>query len=73
MGPMRGIEAAASLTGMTRFMAECLRSRLLDETVRDTLAWYETRPAERNAQLRSGLSPELEAELLAAWHARKPA
>jgi 2'-hydroxyisoflavone reductase len=41
--------------------------------VRDTLAWHATRPAERQAQLRSGLPPEREAALLAAWHARKPA
>lgn len=68
--PVRGAEAGASLTGIRRSLAEGLRSRLLDETVRDTLAWHETRPAERRAALRSGLSREREAELLAAWHAR---
>jgi 2'-hydroxyisoflavone reductase len=71
--PVRGAEAGASLTGIQRSLAEGLRSRPLDEIVRDTLAWHETRPAERKAALRSGLSPEREAELLAAWHARKPA
>jgi len=46
----------------------------MDDTVRDTLAWHAPRPAERQAQLRSGLSPELENRLLAAaWSARKPA
>ena len=69
--PVRGEEAGASLTGIKRSLAEGLRSRPLDEIVRDTLAWHETRPAERKAALRSGLSPEREAELLAAWHARK--
>jgi len=69
--PMRGEEAGASLTGITRSFAEGLRSRPLDETVRDTLAWHATRPAERQAQLRSGLSPEREAQLLAAWHGRE--
>ncbi len=68
---MRGVEAGASLTGITRSVAEGLTSRSLDDTVRDTLAWHATRPAERQAQLRSGLSLELEARLLAAWHARK--
>jgi 2'-hydroxyisoflavone reductase len=38
---------------------------------RDTLAWHETRPAERKAALRSGFTPEQEAEILAAWRARK--
>lgn len=71
--PVRGQEAGASLTGIKRSLAEGLRARPLDETVRDTLAWHETRPAERKAALRSGLSPEREAELLAAWHARTPA
>ena len=69
--PMHGAEAGGSLTAMTRSVAEGLRSRPLDETIRDTLAWHATRPADRQAQLRSGLSPELEARLLAAWHARK--
>ena len=70
-GPMRGEEAGGSLTGISRSVAEGLRSRSLDETVRDTLAWHATRPAERQAQLRSGLSAEREAALLAAWHTRK--
>jgi 2'-hydroxyisoflavone reductase len=72
-GPMCRVKAGASLTDMTRSVAEGLRSRPLDETVPETLAWHETRRAERRAQLRSGLSPERGAELLAAWHARKPA
>ena len=72
-GPMRGKEAGASLTGISRSIAEGLRSRPLDQTVRDTLAWHASRPAERQAQLRSGLSPEREAQLLAAWRARKAA
>jgi hypothetical protein len=45
----------------------------MDDTVRDTLAWHAPRPAERQAQLRSGLAPEREIQLLAAWNARKPA
>lgn len=69
-GPMRGEEAGASLTGMSASTREGLGSRPLEETVRDTLAWNETRTAERKAALRSGLSPERESELLAAWHAR---
>jgi 2'-hydroxyisoflavone reductase len=69
--PMKGAEAGASLTGMKASADEGLKARPLEETVRDTLAWHETRPAERKAQLRAGLTPEKEAEILAAWRARK--
>jgi 2'-hydroxyisoflavone reductase len=68
-GPMRGEEAGGSLTGMQASADQGLKARPLEETVRDTLAWHETRPAERKAALRSGLTPEKEAELLAAWRA----
>jgi 2'-hydroxyisoflavone reductase len=40
------------------------------ETIRDLLAWWETLPAERTAQLRAGLGAAKEAEVLAAWKAR---
>ncbi len=69
-GPMRGEEAGGSLTGIAASLKEGLHSRPLEAIVRDTLAWHETRPAERKAALRSGLTPEREAELLAAWRAR---
>jgi len=69
-GPMRGEEAGGSLTGIAASLKEGLQSRPLEEIVRDTLAWHETRSAERKAALRSGLTPEREAELLAAWRAR---
>jgi 2'-hydroxyisoflavone reductase len=69
-GPMRGEEAGGSLTGIEASIKEGLKSRPLDEIVRDTLAWHETRPAERKAELRSGLTAAREAELLAAWRAR---
>ncbi len=72
-GPMRGVEAGASLTGISHSLAQGLKSRPLEEIVRDTLAWHETRPAERKATLRSGFTPEREAEILAAWRARPEA
>jgi 2'-hydroxyisoflavone reductase len=72
-GPLRGVEAGASLTGIKLSVAQGLTSRPLDDTVRDTLAWHATRPPERQAALRSGLNTEQETRLLEAWHARKPA
>jgi 2'-hydroxyisoflavone reductase len=45
-----------------------LRSRPLPDTVRDTLAWFQSLPAERQAKLRAGLDPQKEAETLRLWH-----
>ena len=45
--------------------------RPLATTAGDTLAWFRTQPAERQAKLRSGLAPEREAEVLARWKASR--
>jgi 2'-hydroxyisoflavone reductase len=45
-----------------------LTFRSPEETARDTLAWWNTLPEERRASLRTGMSAEREAEVLAAWH-----
>ncbi|WP_337187320.1 NAD-dependent epimerase/dehydratase family protein [Phenylobacterium sp.] len=42
-----------------------LTFRPLPVTARDTLAWFRTLPAERQARLKAGLTPQREAELLA--------
>ncbi len=47
-----------------------LTFRPLAVTARDTLDYHFSRPAERQAQLRAGISAQREAEVLAAWHAR---
>jgi 2'-hydroxyisoflavone reductase len=52
-------------------LAAGLTFRPMAETVRDTLAWWRSSvPEERKQKPRFGLTPELEAEALAAWHAR---
>lgn len=49
-----------------------LTFRPLVETARDTLAWLETLPDDRRARVRSsGLLPDKEQKLLAAWHAEQ--
>lgn len=48
-----------------------LTFRAVSDTVKDTLAWHKTRPAERQAKLRAGPSEEEEAALLAKWKARE--
>ncbi|MCC6453803.1 MAG: epimerase [Caldilineaceae bacterium] len=49
-----------------RAIAAGLRFRPAAETIRATLDWHASRPAE--TPLKAGLSPTREAELLAAWH-----
>ena len=48
-----------------------LTFRPLAVTASDTLDYHFSRPPERQAPLRSGISIEREAEVLAAWHARR--
>ncbi|MDF2628464.1 MAG: uncharacterized protein K0R39_2295 [Symbiobacteriaceae bacterium] len=49
-------------------LADGLTFRPIFETVRDTIAWDQTRPQDR--EWRAGLKAAKEAEILAAWHAR---
>jgi len=66
--PMKGESAGASLTSIKTASQTGLHSRPLQETVRDTLAWFHTLPAERQAKLKAGLDPQKEADTLRAWH-----
>jgi 2'-hydroxyisoflavone reductase len=68
-----GPQAGGSLTNVDRALRTGLKIRPLDETIRDTLAWHATRPADRQAKLRAGLAPEREAAILTAWHGRQSA
>lgn len=55
---------------IARAVAAGLTFRPLATTAADTLAWHQARPAAEQAKLRAGLTPEREAEVLAAYHAR---
>ncbi|HZZ89110.1 MAG TPA: NAD-dependent epimerase/dehydratase family protein [Caulobacteraceae bacterium] len=70
--PGHGETAGFSRTRIAKATAAGLTFRPLADTSRDTLAWFKTQPAERQAKLRAGLAPDREALLLAQWHA-KPA
>jgi 2'-hydroxyisoflavone reductase len=59
-----------SRVNCSRAIAQGLTFRPLADTVRDTLEWVKTWPAERKTTLRAGLKPEREAAVLAAWRAR---
>ena len=63
-------------TGMARVriakaVQRGLTFRPLEETARDTLAWWRTLPAERRTKPKAGLSRAREAEVLAAFRAQK--
>jgi 2'-hydroxyisoflavone reductase len=68
--PPTGEEAAGALTPVDRALAAGMAIRPLVVTVRDTLAWHVTRPADKREKLRAGLDAAREAEVLAAWRAR---
>lgn len=54
-----------------RAIAAGLTFRPLATTVADLLAWYRSLPAERQAEVRAGITRDKEAELLKAWHAQQ--
>ncbi len=47
-------------------MASGLTFRTLAETAADTLEWHLARPAKQQAELRIGIKPDREKEILAA-------
>ena len=72
--PPQGEMGGMGRTSIKKALAAGLTFRPLDVTARETLAWFKTLPADRQATLKAGLKPEREQEVLAAWHKReKPA
>ena len=66
--PMKGETAGASLSSTTLARKAGLRSRPIKETVHDTLQWFHSLPADRQAKLHAGLDAQKEADTLRAWH-----
>jgi 2'-hydroxyisoflavone reductase len=66
-----GDELGLARTKIDRALAKGLTFRPLAETARDTLAWFKSLPQERQSKMRAGLTPEREAEALAAWKRSK--
>jgi 2'-hydroxyisoflavone reductase len=63
--------AGASRRSNARAVAAGLTFRPLAQTTLDTLAWFKTLPADRQANLKAGLKAAREAEVLAAWQKRQ--
>jgi 2'-hydroxyisoflavone reductase len=68
---MKGRTAGFARFDVTKEIAAGLKFRPTDVTAKETLAWWRTLPAERQAQPKAGLTAEREKQLLAAWAARK--
>ncbi|MGA0603598.1 NAD-dependent epimerase/dehydratase family protein [Caulobacter sp. KR2-114] len=69
--PGSGEDAGFARRRIDRALAAGLTFRPTATTAADTLAWFRTLPAERQATLHAGLTPEREAALLARVHAGK--
>jgi 2'-hydroxyisoflavone reductase len=67
--PGSGDSAGFHRRSIRRALAAGLTYRPLATTAADTLAWFRTQPAARQAKLRAGLTAEREAEVLAKWKA----
>ena len=67
----RGPEQGFSMLSNKRALKKGLTFRPIPDTAKATLEWFRRQPPERQARLRSGISPERETEVLAAWHAKK--
>ncbi len=65
--PAKGDEAAFAATSNKAARAMGLTITPLKKTVEDTLAWHLTRPAAERDQLKAGIAPEKEAQVLATW------
>ncbi len=61
-------DSAFDTCSNARAIAAGIKFRPIEDTIRDTLAWANTRPSDH--AWRAGMKPEREAELLQSWHAR---
>lgn len=69
---MKGRTAGFARFDLTPEMNAGLKWRPMEVTAKETLDWFRTLPAERQAGIKTGFKPEREKELLALWKARKP-
>jgi 2'-hydroxyisoflavone reductase len=66
--PTAGDRIGFARFDLTREIEAGLTYRSLATTAEETLEWFLSLPPERTAELRTGLSPQREAEVLRAWH-----
>lgn len=66
--PTTGDRVGFARFDLTREIEAGLTYRSLATTAEETLEWFLSLPPERTAELRTGLSPRREVEVLRAWH-----
>ena len=69
--PAEGEHLGFSRINNAKALGKGLTFRSIADTTHATLEWFKKQPAERQAKLKSGVTAEREAAVLAAWHARK--
>lgn len=69
--PPRGSQIGFSQISVKKALSKGLTYRSVGDSAQATLEWFKKQPAERQAKLGAGVSPEREAAVLAAWHAKK--
>lgn len=69
--PPHGDEAGFAEISIKRALDKGLTFRTLADTVQATLEWFHKQTPERQAKMRAGITAAREAEVLAAWHAKK--
>jgi len=69
--PPVGTTAGFHTVSNARAVKAGMKFRPIDVIVKDTLAWFKTLPAERQASMKAGLKPEQETKLLADFKASK--
>jgi len=67
---MKGRTAGFARFDLTPELKAGLKIRPMEDTARDTLAWWKTLPAERQVATKTGFTPEREAALLKLWKER---
>src|SRR5262245_34674328 len=68
---MTGRTAGFARFDITPELKAGLKIRTIEVTAKETLDWFRTLPAERQAGIKTGFTAEREKELLAMWRARK--
>ena len=68
---MKGRTAGFARFDITPELKAGLKIRPMDDTARDTLAWFRTQTPERQAGIKTGFTEQRERDLLALWKARK--
>ena len=66
----KGSEIGYLTTNVQKALRHGLTFRPLSDTTEATLEWFHKQTPERQSKIKTGISAQREAEVLAAWHAK---